>query len=189
MKGLLVGVVSVVAMLLVVVCMYATYSNAEVRLRNRIGAQQKKNEAVFDNTWKIIQQQAGVTSEYKDSFRQVYADIMNARYSKGDGSLMKWVQEHNPNFDSSLFKKLMTSIEVQRTIFTREQTALLDLKREHDDILQTIPSSLFVGGRPPIEVKIVTSSKTTESFSTGEDNDVDLFKRSPSTTPSQPKSK
>lgn len=161
--------------LLIVVMMYVSYNNQEVRLRNQIGAQQKKNEATFDQTWKIIQQQAGVSSEYKDSFREIYTDIMNARYSKGDGTLMKFIKEHNPEFDSSLFKKVMTSIEAQRVNFTREQSLLLDLQREHNNLLQTLPSSIFVGGRAPIEVKIVTSGKTNKSFETGEDNDVDLF--------------
>jgi hypothetical protein len=69
----------------------------------------------------------------------------------------------------------MTSIEAQRTSFTREQAKLIDLQREHNNLLQTLPSSIFVGGREPIEVKIVTSGKTNKSFATGEDNDVDLF--------------
>lgn len=157
--------------------MYASYSNGEVRLRNQIAAQQKKNEAVFDNTWKIIQQQAGVAEQHKDAFRQIYGEIMNARYEKSDGEMMRWIQEKNPEFDSSLYSKVMSSIEAQRTIFTREQTKLLDLKREHDNVLQTLPGSLFVGGRSPIEVIVVTSGKTQQTFATGEENDVDLFKR------------
>jgi len=175
-KGLI-GVISVVAIALVGFLMYASYSNAEVRLRNQVLAAQKNNEAVFDNTWKIIQQQAGVTSEHKEAFRSIYKDIMDARYSKDGNTLTKFVMESNPNFDQSLFAKLMTSIEAQRTIFTREQTKLIDLKREHDNLLQTIPSSFFVGGRPAIDIKIVTSGKTNQSFATGEDNDVDLFKK------------
>lgn len=176
-KGLLVAGLSLASVVIVGFLMYASYSNAEVRLRNQIAAQQRKNEAVFDNTWKIIQQQAGVADHHKDSFRQIYADIMDARYSQSGGEAMRWIQEANPQFDSSLFSKLMTSIEAQRTIFTREQNALLDLKREHDNLLQTIPSSIFVGSRSPIDVVIVTSAKTTQSFDSGQDNDVDLFKK------------
>lgn len=183
-KALLALGAIIVVPLLIVVMMYVSYNNQEVRLRNQIVAQQRKNEATFDQTWKIIQQQAGVASEYKDSFRAIYTEIMSARYQDGSAekgstqpTLMKWVQEHNPQFDVSLFSKLMTSIEAQRVNFTREQALLLDLKREHDNVLQTLPSSIFVGGRAPIEVKIVTSGKTSKSFETGEDNDVDLFKK------------
>jgi hypothetical protein len=182
-KNLLVGLLVVGTLVLVPLFMYVGYNNQEVRLRHQIEAQQKKNEVVFDNTWKIIQQQAGVSSEYKDSFRQIYSDIMAGRYSNGaeknGQSMMLWVKEHNPKFDSSLFKKLMTSIEAQRTVFTREQEKLLDLKREHDNLLTVMPSSWFVGGRQAIDVKLVTSGKTNTSFATGEDNDVDLFKKTP----------
>ena len=176
-KGLLVAGLAVVSFMAIVFLMYASYSNAEVRLRNQIAAQQRKNEAVFDNTWKIIQQQAGVADHHKDSFREIYSSLMDSRYSQSGGEAMRWIQEHNPQFDSSLFSKLMTSIEAQRTIFTREQNALLDLKREHDNLLQTIPSSLFVGSRSSIDVVIVTSAKTSQSFDSGQDNDVDLFNK------------
>lgn len=167
--------------------MWVSANNKEVRLRNRLTAQQKANEATFDQTWKVIQQQAGVTTEYKESFRSTFTDIMNARYSgdKNASTLMKWVKEANPHFDSSLFKTLMNTIEAQRTNFTREQKLLLDLQREHNDVLTTFPSSLFVGGRAPIEVKIVTSGKTNQSFATGEENDVDPFAKQASTAPVQ----
>lgn len=109
MKAFLGCVLAVVGLALIVGAMYVTSSNKEVRLRNRITAQQKSNEATFDQTWKVIQQQAGVTSEYKESFRSTFTDIMNARYSgdKNSSTLMKWVKEANPNFDSGLFKTLI----------------------------------------------------------------------------------
>lgn len=174
-KGALVGILAAFFLLLIPLLMYVSYSNQEVRLRNALSAQQKSNEAVFDNTWKILKQQAGVADHHKTAFKEIYSDLMHGRYDNGGGQMMKWVQEHNPQFDSSLFSKLMTSIEAQRTIFTREQQKLIDLKREHDDLLMTIPSSVFVGGRPAVQIVVVTSGKTEESFSTGRDDDVDLF--------------
>ena len=170
---LIVGL-SVVTVIFVYAVMYMNYNNREVSIRNQITAQQKKNETVFDNTWKIIKQQVGVTGQYKEAFREIYPALMEGRYKTG-GDMMKWVQESNPDFDTSLYKKLMTSIEAQRTNFTREQARLLDLKREHDDLLAKIPSKMFVGDRAPIEVVIVTSSKTTSTFVAGEENDVELF--------------
>ena len=139
-KALLVGVVGLLSSFLVFSGMYASYTNGEVRLRNQLAAQQEANKAVFDNTWKILQQQAGVTNEYKESFKEIYPKLMEGRYAEG-GQMMKWVQEANPQFDTSLYKTLMNSIEAQRTNFTREQRKLIDLKREHDNLLQTIPSN------------------------------------------------
>jgi hypothetical protein len=167
----------VVAALLAIVAMsWISISNKEIRLRNQLNAQQKNMAVVFDNTWKIIEQQAGVATEYRDSFKDIYPQLMQGRYgnSRG-GALMSWIQESNPNFDTKLFEKLSDSIEAQRTVFTREQQKAIDLKREHDNLRTAFPSSLVVGGRPEFELKLVTSAKTDAAFKTGQENDVSLF--------------
>ena len=68
-----------------------------------------------------------MTDEYKEAFREIYPQLIEGRYSQGDGSLMKWIQESNPNFDTSLYKDLMNSIEVERTYFAAEQKKMLDI--------------------------------------------------------------
>lgn len=170
----LIGLGVVVALVGMVFMMYVSASNGEVRLRNAVVAQQKANETSFDTCWKIVQQQAQVTDKYKDAFKEIYVGLMEGRHYEKGGSLFKFVMESNPKFDSKLFLKLATSIESQRTVFKRDQQKLIDLKREHDNMLTTIPSSWFVGSRPPVEIKIVTSTKTTEAFNSGKEDDVDL---------------
>ena len=90
------------------------YENKEISLREQAEAQRGKIESVYDQMWKIISQQAQVTESYKDSFKEIFIGIMDGRYSKGDGTLMKWIKEANPNFDSRLYEKLMNTIEIQR---------------------------------------------------------------------------
>ena len=166
----------VLGFILVLIITWISSSNREIDLRNKITAQQKNLEVVFDNTWKIISQQAQVTDKYKDSFREIYQGLMNERYGEGDKqSLMRWVTESNPNFDASVFTKLMSSIEAQRESFTTEQTKLLSFKNSHDNVIDKFPSSLFVGGRGKIEVNVVTSGKTEEVFKLGKENDVKMF--------------
>jgi len=100
-KGLLVGGLSLVAMLFVTILMYVSYSNSEVRLRNEAEAQQEKLEVVFDATWKIIQQKAGVSSQYAKDFKEIYPELMEGRYNNDrGGALMSWITEHNPEFDT-----------------------------------------------------------------------------------------
>lgn len=180
-QTILIVVGSIVAIwALITFIMYIGYSNSEIGLRQQIVAQQSKNEAVFDNTWKIINQRAGVATEYKEAFRENYADIMDSRYGEGGAgqdSMFLWIQEHNPEFSVELYRDLGNAIEEQRTAFTREQSKLIDLKREHDTLRTTFPASLFLKSRSEIEITVVTSSKTKEAFSTGEDNDVDLFNK------------
>ena len=173
-KGLLVGGLCVLGFVLLFGGMHVSYTNGEVRLRNQLTAQQDSNKAVFDNTWKILQQQAGVTDQYKEAFKEIYPALMEGRYKEG-GQMMKWVQESNPDFDTSLYKTLMVSIEAQRTTFTRAQRQLIDLKREHDNLLQTIPAKWFVGDKDRVEIVVVTSGKTNNTFDSGQEDNVDLF--------------
>jgi hypothetical protein len=174
-KALIVILIVVIIPVLGFFGMYVTYHNKDAELRNLIETKQRDNTNVFDATWKIIKQQANVAEEYKDSFKEIYPELIAGRYSNDGGTMMKWIQEHNPEFDSSLYKQLMVSIESQRLLFMENQTRLLDFKREHDNLRTRIPSSFFVSNIP-IEVMIVTSSQTDQVFQTGKDDDVSLFK-------------
>ena len=87
---------------------------------------------------------------------------------------MSWISESNPNFDVSLYKDVMVAIEAQRNIFTREQQKLIDLKREHDNLRLTFPSSIVCGNRQEVHIMIVTSAKTKDAYITGEENDIKL---------------
>lgn len=166
---------AVVGLVVMVFLMYMSYANSEVRLRNAVTAQQKANETSFDTCWKIIQGQAQVADKYKDSFKEIYTGLMEGRHYEKGGALMKFITESNPTFDIRLFEKVSNSIEAQRTAFMRDQQKLIDLKREHDNVLTTMPGSFFVGSRPPVEIKIVTSSKTEKVFESRKEDDVDVF--------------
>lgn len=174
------GIVLIGIVLAVIgVMMYFQYDGQEIGLRNAIKAQQKSNEVSFDNTWKILQQQASIKDDYKESFRDIFVSLMQERHYEQGGSFMKWITEKNPKFDISLFKKLMDSIAVERKTFERNQNKLLSLKQEHDDVRTKAPSRFFVGGRPEVEVKIVTSTKTEKTFETGKEDDIDLSPKKP----------
>lgn len=176
-KGLLV-VLGIVALVLVgSISSCVSYGNSEQRLRNQINAQVTSNKVTFDNVWKVIAQKAQVTETAKDAFRDIYVDIMNARYQDGGGQLAKFITEQNPNFDMSLFKDLMNTIEAQRGEFKNEQRKLIDLCRAHNDLLTTFPSWMFLIWRSPIgaDCVIVTSAKTDVTFQSGQENDINVF--------------
>lgn len=167
----------VAVMVLVVSMMWMGAHNKEVSLRNQFKAQQKSNESSFDKTWKIIQQQAGVPAQERESFKATYVDIMAATKGvAGNGQLASFFTQSKIDISPDLFKKLMTTIESQRESFHRDQQHLLKIKQQHDDILAQMPSSLFVGGRETLNAKIVTSAKTSAAFESGEDNELDSSK-------------
>lgn len=153
---------------------YISKSNAEIELRNQFGAQQENCKIVYDETWKVLKQMSGITDRYAEDFKGIYTDLMEKRYGNGGGGLMKWIQERNPDFDSSLYTKLQNAIEAKRGEFTREQRRLLDIKRTHDNMIMTFPGSVLLSGRERLEAQIVTSSKTKQVFEDGEENDIEL---------------
>lgn len=163
-------------MIIIMVSMNFSTQNTEIDLRATTEAQNKKCEAYFDKMWKILKQKAGVTDQYKQAFMEIYPKLIEGRYSKGDGSLMKWITESNPSFDTSLYKDLMKSIEVERTGFFNEQTTLIDMAREHEVFLKKWPNRWFLSSDlKPVEIKVITSADTKETYRTGEENEIDLF--------------
>lgn len=152
--------------------------NKETRLRNQITAKQTDNTSEYDNLWKKLSQSAQVTDAQKEALREIIVGNAQARKS-GGGSLATVVHEAVPTVDTSTFNNLLNIVTSSRDAWTMRQKELIDLKREHDNIIDLFPSNLIcmVLGRQKIDIKIVTSSRTGEAFKTGKDDDVDLFNR------------
>jgi len=160
------------------VIMYFVYDNKYVTLNNLYEAQVEQDKLVHDEMWKILKQQAGVTDQYSESFEKNYSRIMSSRNYGGE--MMKWITESNPNFDASLYKTLMISIETYRTKFTMVQSKLISIHNEMKNLLTLFPSRFFVstlGGHVLPELNIVTSTRTDKAFETGKDDDTDLFEK------------
>ncbi len=178
-QGIYIGLAVLVAILIFVyVSMSISYKNEEATLRINIDKQTQVNEVRFDNTWKIIKEKGQVAEKYKDAFKDIYVSIMQGRYGEDgrqEGGFMNMLQENNPNFDNSLYKDLMQTIEAERKGFEREQKTLIALSEQHTILIKTFPGSYFLSDIQPIEIKLVTSGKTKKSFETGEENDVDVF--------------
>ena len=175
-KGLYIGLAIAAFFAIIVTIMGVSASNSEVKLRNRGEAQEQVCKNNFDNMFKQIAQVAQVADQYKQTFKEVYPALIEGRY-KDDKTLMKWVAESNPNFDTKLYDKLIDIIESKRDGYQHEQDKLADIVREHKDLLGTWPSSMFVGSRLPLNVTFVSSAHTKEVYRTGEENDIDVFKK------------
>ncbi len=149
--------------------------NDEVGLRNLYNKQEKSVDLCFDEMFKVLKTNANITDKAKDAFKEIYIPMIEGRYSKGDGSLMKWVTEQNPNFDQSMYTKLMNQVEAMRRTFKDEQDKLLSIKQEHDNLRMKFPSSIVVGSLPEFDLKLITSAEQKEVRKTGEENDFELF--------------
>lgn len=152
--------------------------NTEIDLRNQTTAQQTVCQAYFDKMWKILQTQAQVADQYKNAFKEIYPQLIAGRYSKEGGSLMQWITEHNPEFKTDMYQKLMQSIEIERSGYFNQQSRLIDLQREHASYIKKAPNRWFLNDTlKPVAIVIVTSGTTKSAYATGEENSVDLFKK------------
>ena len=185
MKKRTVILLAIAAVLLVFGMIGCTYTigvrNDDAKLRNTIKAKQEDNKNEFDNMWKKIAQVAEVTDEAKTALQQIFIEHAKAR-TTGGGGLMKWVQESVPDVkpDSLPYKNLMNIITGSRDRWTMRQKELLDFKREHDNLIDTVPSGwvlAMMGRSDKIDVIIITSSRTEKTFETGKDDDVNVFKK------------
>lgn len=169
-----------VLVVLIVVLIGVGAVNHEIDLRNQAGAQEKANQVVYDEVWKVLQQKAGILDKYADDFKSVYGTIMEDRYQgekNGPSPTFKWIQESNPGFSWEMYKDLSVAIEAYRGKFSRVQQKLIDIKREHDNLRQKIPSCWFVGGKPELQITIVTSTKTERTFKSGKEDNIELFNK------------
>lgn len=175
-KGLLAGLIAIVVVVTGYIVMSLHYQTKEVELRNEIEAQQVAVGLSYDATWKIIAQKAQVSDDYKHTFAEIYPALMEGRYGdERGGALMSWISEHNPEFDTTLYKSLQDSIEAERKNFEREQKRLVDLKAQHDNLRESPISGHFVGDADEIEIQTVTSSKTEEVMESGREDNIDVF--------------
>lgn len=170
-----VAIIIVAIVVISLISMYFSYNNREVALRKEAEAQRGKVETVHDTMWKTLKQEAGVTDEYRKTFERIYPDLIAGRYSKDGGELLKMIHEQNPNFDTRLYDKLMQSIEVQRAHFAASQQRMLDIIRERDTLLESMPSKWFVSNKTKIDYVVISSDATADVMRTRRDNDIELF--------------
>ncbi len=160
---------------LILIVMYFKYNNREIALRKEANAQKGKIESVYDTMWKVLKQEAGVTEQYRKTFEKIYPELIAGRYANDDKSLIKMIQESNPTFDTQLYDKLMQSIEVQRAYFASAQQRMLDIIRERETLLESMPSRWFITNKSEIEYVVISSTVTQNILSSRRDDDIELF--------------
>lgn len=82
MKWIVPTIVGAVILILVVIVvgMKISYTNQAIGLENGYSAQIDANKVIYDEVWKVLQQKAGVVSQYASDFKDIYVNLMNERY-------------------------------------------------------------------------------------------------------------
>lgn len=177
MKEFFIGFITIVVIMsLCVAGKCVNLYNTHVDLKTQIEAKQKDNEANFDLMWKKINQTVQVADKYKDGLKEVLAAYVDGR-AKGDSNLlMDWTKEAVPSFDSSIYKQINNIIVGSRDDFYKNQKILLDLSRQHNQMIQKFPNNIFCSwlNIKKIEIKVVTSTATQQTFETGVEDNIKL---------------
>lgn len=169
MTTTLIVILAIVVLIIIWIGMYFSYNNKEIALRKESDAQRGKIETVRDRMFQIIREQANVSNEYREAFNEIYPKIIAGRYEHG-GELMKWIQEANPQFDTSLYKTVANSIEVQRTAFTSTQNRMLDIINQRATLIESYPSRWFIRNKSAIDYTPISTSDTKMVMATGIDD-------------------
>jgi hypothetical protein len=178
-KNNLTAIVIIALIVISAVFLYAakiSYSNDEVKLRIRAKKQEDVCRIVYDDMWKIIKKKAQIPEKYKDDFKEVILTD-NQAYGKDGiklGGAFNTIQKINPKFTPEMYQELMMTIESETKRFEREQKTLISISEEHEVLISTFPGNFFLSVQP-LNIKLVTSSKTKDVFESGEDNDTDIF--------------
>lgn len=177
MKHVLIGILTVlVIMTFGVVGKGINLYNTHISLKTQIEAKQKDNQANFDLMWKKISQVVQVSDKYKDGLKDVLAAYTEGRKKESSDLLMDWTKEAVPTFDSSIYKQINNIIVGSRDDFYKNQKILIDLSREHNKLIETFPNNIYASVLriEPIEIKVVTSTKTEQAFETQKEDDIQL---------------
>ncbi len=168
--------------LAVVFSMWVSYNNAEVGIRKTIEAKQKDNENVYDNFWKKLKEISGIPDKERETAKALFVDYAAARTPGGEGKLMKFVKEAvPPTVTPDLYKQLMNTVTNSRDDWVANQRRLLDLNRERNVLIESMPQKWFITNTTPIDVVIVTSTRTAEAFRTGKDDEILITPPTPKT--------
>jgi hypothetical protein len=176
--GLILGIVVVFVGL--IIAMVIGINNQAVQQEAAIKAQWTQNQNNLSAYSNKIAEAAQIPAMYRDDFVKVVNASMQGRYGdKGSQAVFQWLKEQNLNFDASVYKKLQRMIESGRKDFENEQKKLIDLKRQYEVSLQTVPRGWILSmlGFPKVDLKsfnIVTSDYSNESFKTGVDKGIKL---------------
>ena len=157
MKSLLITLGVFLVFVVAVIIWGVGVSNDEKTLRNKISAQQEETEIFYTKLWEVLQQKAGVADEYAEQFKEIQVQVMEGRYSTG-GEMMKWIQEAGVELSPQLYQDLMNSIEGERNGFFIEQKKLIDMQKQHRDMLVVFPKNLILKNRESIDIVVLILS-------------------------------
>lgn len=168
LKYTIISLISVLAIGgIVILGMYFSYNNKHVGYHNQYDAQVGVVETRLDNMWKIISDKFSMSQEYANDFKEV-AKINATNFGQG-GEMWKWVQATYPQIDATVYKEVMSTIESERKGLENAQKRIIDIAREHNNLVMMVPGKWFISDQTPLEWVVISSKESKTIMITHED--------------------
>ena len=180
MKYLIAALLVIVGFIGFIGISYVSAYNTGNRLENQIVATYEDNKNVLAQYSNRIAEAAQIPAMQRDDLTKVVTAALDARYGEeGSKAMFQWIQEQNPQIDSTVYTQLQRMIESGRIDFANAQTRLIDQKRVYNVALGSFWKGTWmrVAGYPKINLddyKIVINARTENAFETGKEEAIQL---------------
>lgn len=148
--------------------MYFNFNNQHKDYHNRYDAEVNVIENRIDNMWKIISDKFDMSQQYFENFKEI-AKVNVGAFDDG-GEMWKWINTNLPQIDPSIYKEVMSTIESERLSLEKSQNKIIDIVREHNNLVTKVPSRWFISDDDLMEWEVISSKETKEIMTTHEDN-------------------
>ena len=178
--GLLIAGVIAGAVVGTGVVSYISAYNTGNRLERAIVATDENNRNILAQYGNRIAEAAQVPAMQRDDLTAVVTAALEGRYGEdGSRAVFQFIQEQNPQIDSTVYVQLQRMIEAGRIEFAAAQTKLVDQKRIYETALGSFWQGTWmsVAGYPKIdldEYQIVSTARADEAFETGVEEPMQL---------------
>ena len=164
----------------IAVTSYISAYNLGNRLEQGIKAVDENNRNILAQYGTRIAEAAQVPAMQRDDLKEVVTAALEGRYGQdGSKAVFQFLQEQNPQIDSTVYVQLQRMIESGRIEFQNAQTKLVDQKRIYETALGSFWQGTWmrVAGYPKIdldEYQIVSTARADAAFETGIEEPIKL---------------
>lgn len=154
---------------------YVGWSNDANAFEVDIPAQFTQMKNVYDNGWKQVMEQNQLSDKYAQQFKDAFQAIMRGD-DKGQQAMIQ-VLTAMPNYDSSVVKKVMESVEQFHGQFSAAQTKIIAEKQAYGHYLVATTSGRFynmVGHYPHIQCGVPDGSEDKYAILTSDKTETDF---------------
>ena len=183
MKTLIAVIAVIVGIVVIGFASYVSAHNSGNRLEQTIKATYEDNQNVLAQYSNKIAEAAQIPAMQRDDLKEVVTAALGSRYGEeGSKAMFQFIQEQNPQIDSSVYTQLQRMVEAGRDDFKNSQTRLIDQKRVYETKLGTFWGGMWmrIAGYPKIDLddyKIVINDRTEKAFETGKEEAIQIRKQ------------